>query len=46
VKAAAGAKPARPAAPSKKKGKGCSANVVVLLLGAGGIAAVVYWFLA
>jgi adenylate cyclase len=45
-KAAAGAKPARPGAPSKKKGKGCGANVVVLLLGAGGMAAVVYWFLA
>jgi adenylate cyclase len=46
AKAAAGAKPARPPAPSKKKGKGCGASVIVLLVGAGGMAAVVYWILA
>jgi adenylate cyclase len=46
AKAAAGVKPARPPAPSKKKGKGCGSGVIVLLVGAGGLAAVVYWILA
>ena len=35
-----------PAPPQKKKGKGCGASMVVLLAGAGGMAAVVYWVLA
>jgi adenylate cyclase len=47
VKAARGPKrgPSPPPA-EKKKGKGCGAGVVVLLAGAGGMAAVVYWMLA
>jgi pSer/pThr/pTyr-binding forkhead associated (FHA) protein len=36
----------RSPAPPAKKGKGCGAGVVVLLAGAGGIAAVVHWILA
>jgi hypothetical protein len=32
--------------PPKKKGKGCGASMIVLLVGASGIGAAVYWILA
>jgi pSer/pThr/pTyr-binding forkhead associated (FHA) protein len=38
--------PAPPPKAAQKQGRGCGAGVVVLLAGAGGMAAVVYWVLA
>ena len=35
-----------PPTPPKKKGKGCGASVIALLVGASGIGAAVYWILA
>ena len=46
AKTARGPKPARTPVSAEKKGKGCGASVVVLLMGAGGMAAVMYWILA